>query len=249
MVGWILGRNWRGLVVAGVLGMGVTGCASSGAEWRDRYLEVERDNQDLKGQLSDERSARATAVSQMEEAQARIGTLDMENETLRSQAAVAPAATSTPAGSGVADAIRDLQSRGLTAHETADGNIAIVLPSDINFSAGSRELTAAGRKALDEVARQLSGQFSGRTVRVEGHTDADPIRKSKFDDNWQLGSERARSVLQYLVDKHAVPGERLVMASRGSMQPVADNKSDAGKARNRRVEIVVLVPKDEAVAK
>lgn len=241
--------GWRGLVVLGVLGSVFAGCASKGGEWRDRYLEVERDNQDLKGQLSDERSSRATAVAQLEEAQARIGDLETERDALKGQLASQPVAPTAPTDAGMEDTLRDLAAGGLTAHATADGNISIVLPSDINFGAGSRDLTSAGRKTLDEVARQLSGRFSGQTVRIEGHTDGDPIRKSKFDDNWQLGAERSRSVLKYLSEKHQIGDERMVLASRGATQPVADNGTDAGKARNRRVEIVVIVPRGTAVAK
>ena len=233
------------------LGLAAAGCASSDADWRERYLEKERDAGVVSSQLTEERNAHATAVAQLEEAKARISDLEKENQVLKSrpaEAALAPAAAPVSDGA-VSETLARLQKDGMDAHETADGNIAVVLPSDITYSAGSRDLTAAGKKALDLIANELEGQFAGTTVRVEGHTDGDPIRKSKFADNFELGAERSLSVVRYLVQHHKVAPERLIAASRGETMPVADNKSEKGKARNRRVEIVVVVPRDAAAAK
>lgn len=233
------------------LGLAASGCASSDADWRERYLEKERDAGVVSSQLTEERNAHATAVAQLEEAKARISDLEKENQVLKSrpaEAALAPAPAPVSDGA-VSETLARLQKDGMDAHETADGNIAIVLPADITFSPGSKELSGAGKKALDQVAKELDGQFAGTTIRVEGHTDADPIRKSKFTDNFELGAERSLSVVRYLVQHHKVAAERLVAASRGETMPVADNKTDKGKARNRRVEVVVVVPRDAAAAK
>jgi len=237
-----------GAFLFGLFGLAAVGCASTDADWRERYLEKERDAGDLAAQLSEERNAHSTAVAQLEEARARIAVLEEENEALASRPAPAPAPAAAPTSS-VDETLDRLKKGGMDAYQTADGNIAIVLPSDITFSAGSKDLSTPGKKAVDQVARELNGQFAGYTVRIEGHTDADPIKKSKFTDNWELGAERALTVLRYLAGQHSVAPERLVASSRGETFPVADNKSDKGKARNRRVEVVVMVPKDAALAK
>lgn len=235
-----------GLVGAGLAG---TGCAASDADWRERYLEKERDSSDMAAQISSERSARATAVSQLEEARAQLAALERENEALKSRPAEA-AAEPAPANDAAAnESVDRLKTKGFDAYRTADGNIAIVLPADINFSAGSKDLTPAGKKAVDQLSGELDGQFAGYSIRIEGHTDGDPIKKAPFKDNWELGSERALSVLRTLVNDHKIAPERLVAASRGETVPVADNKSDKGKAKNRRVEVVVLVPHDSSMAK
>ena len=235
-----------GLVGAGFAG---TGCAATDADWRERYLEKERDSSDMAAQLSSERSARADAVSQLEEARAEVAALQRENEALKSRPAEAAAPAAPDASAATSESVDRLKAKGLDAHMTADGNIAIVLPSDINFNPGSKDLTPAGKKAVDQLAGELDGQFAGYSVRIEGHTDGDPIKKAPFKDNWELGSERALSVLRTLVNDHKVAPERLVAASRGETVPVADNKTDKGKAKNRRVEVVVLVPHDSSMAK
>jgi chemotaxis protein MotB len=236
-----------GLLGLAALGFAAGGCASTDADWRERYLEKEQDASGLASQLSEERNAHSNAVASLEEARARIKDLETENASLKNRPAEsAPAAAATD---NVSDTLAQLKSRGIDAYQAADGNIAIVIPSDINFAAGSKDLTAAGKKAVASVAKELDGQFSGFTVRVEGHTDGDPIKKSKFTDNFELGAERALSVLRQLVKEHGVAPERLIAASRGETVPVADNKSDKGKARNRRVEVVVMVPRDATLAK
>ena len=241
-------NRFAGLGLLGLvaLGFAATGCASTDADWRERYLEKEQDASTLASQLSEERNAHSNAVASLEEARARIQDLETENASLKSRPSEAAAA---PATDNVSDTLAGLKSRGIDAYQTADGNIAIVIPSDINFAAGSKDLTPAGKKAVSAVANELSGQFSGFTVRIEGHTDGDPIKKSKFTDNFELGAERALTVVRELVKNHNVAPERLIAASRGETVPVADNKSDKGKARNRRVEVVVMVPRDATLAK
>src|SRR5690349_61334 len=77
-----------GMAVVGLLGvagagLSMTGCAATDADWRERYLEKERDSNDLATQLSSERSSRAAAVAQLEEAKAQLATLERENEALK----------------------------------------------------------------------------------------------------------------------------------------------------------------------
>ncbi|MHC4931437.1 MAG: OmpA/MotB family protein, partial [Planctomycetota bacterium] len=78
-----------------------------------------------------------------------------------------------------------------------------------------------------------------RAVRVEGHTDSDPIRKSGWKSNEALSLARAEMVRKYLVDR-GIEKSLLQVKGFGASEPVVPNKTDEGKARNRRVEIVVL---------
>ena len=125
---------------------------------------------------------------------------------------------------------------------TVDGNLEITLQSSVTFASGSYNLTRQGKKNLDSVARELITEFPTNNIRVIGHTDTDPIRKSPFKDNWELASERSLEVIRYLTEK-GVEHTRLEGSSRGENAPVADNATAAGKKRNRRVEIVVVMSK------
>ena len=231
------------LASATVLALGATGCASSEADWRERYLEKERDASEASTRLMDERAAHAAAVAQLEESRRRLNSLDRDDGVSRAAPSAAPLSDA-----GVSAQVERLRSTGLDVHQTSDGNIAIVLPSDISFGAGSKELTPAGKKAVEGLISELNGNFAGHSIRIEGHTDADPIKRSNFKDNWELGSERALSVVRHLT-AGGIPGERLTAVSRADTMPVADNKSNEGKAKNRRVEVVVLVPRGSVSAK
>jgi flagellar motor protein MotB len=234
-----------GVVGAAVAG---TGCATTDADWRERYLEKERDAGDLAAQLSTERSSHAAAVAQLEESRNQVSSLQRENEALRGGRVADVPAASGDGGAGVNARVENLRKAGHDVHVTPEGDISITIPADINFGAGSKDLTAAGKKAVDQILKELEGQFAGYSIRIEGHTDADPIKRSNFKDNWELGSERSLSVLRYMAE-HSIAAERLQACSRGDTMPVADNKSDKGKAKNRRVEVVVVVPKDVTMAK
>lgn len=97
-------------------------------------------------------------------------------------------------------------------------------------------LSANGKRVLDQVAVVLNTDFAGATVQVEGHTDSDPIKRlARFHkNNWELGYKRAQSVVNYLVSRGVSPS-RLRATSFAEHRPVSTNK-----AKNRRVEIVVL---------
>ncbi|MHC5077322.1 MAG: OmpA/MotB family protein, partial [Planctomycetota bacterium] len=91
---------------------------------------------------------------------------------------------------------------------------------------------------LDHINSVLRSKYGGRQIDVVGHTDSDPIKKSSWQDNWELSAQRALSVLRYLV-KQGISSEQIRAVGRGESQPIASNSSASGKARNRRVEIVV----------
>ena len=74
---------------------------------------------------------------------------------------------------------------------------------------------------------------------IEGHTDAVPIKSGDYGTNWELSAARANAVVDLLAGKYAVPQERMIAAAYGENRPVASNETVAGRARNRRIEIIV----------
>ena len=128
------------------------------------------------------------------------------------------------------------------AFDAAAGTITVTLPNTILFDSGKAELKSATNTELDHILSVLKSQYVGKQVEVVGHTDTDPISKTKdlWKDNWELSAERALSVTRYLI-AHGVPGSQIKAAGCGPDRPIAPNNTAAGKAKNRRVEIVVFM--------
>jgi chemotaxis protein MotB len=131
---------------------------------------------------------------------------------------------------------------GAVVRDTAEGPM-IQLPETILFDSGLAKLKTKGEAALEKIARHLKSHPSS-IVRIDGHTDNDPIVKSKYlwESNHHLSTGRALSVLHYLVNKGHIEEERIHIAGYGPNRPIASNKNKAGKMQNRRVEFLILSP-------
>ena len=123
-----------------------------------------------------------------------------------------------------------------------EGHISVVLPSSVLFNSGQTKLKKAAKNSLSKVCDVLKKDFPNETIRIEGHTDSDPIKRTKqvYKSNWELSASRAATVLHYLTDNCHLDSKKLYLAGFGKYQPVASNKNKSGKKKNRRVEIVVL---------
>jgi len=126
------------------------------------------------------------------------------------------------------------------AFDPAAGTITVTLPNTILFESGKAELKSATSAELDHILSVLKSKYSGKEIDVVGHTDTDPIAKTKdlWKDNWELSAERALSVARYLMAQ-GIPDGQVRASGCGPARPVAPNTTSAGKAKNRRVEIVV----------
>jgi chemotaxis protein MotB len=118
------------------------------------------------------------------------------------------------------------------------GLVVTVVTDEVLFAPGSAELATGGRTVLDALVPAL--QSFDNPLAIEGHTDDRPISTDRFPSNWELSTARATSVLRYLVEAHGFAGNRLTASGYGAERPVGDNTTDAGRAANRRVELVVL---------
>ncbi len=132
----------------------------------------------------------------------------------------------------------ELESGRLEIHRLR-GRLHVRALDQILFDSGSTGIKAEGREVLAKVATQLK-DISGHRIRVEGHTDKLPIASSRYPSNWELSSARAAGVVRFMVEQGLDPS-LLSAAGFGPYQPIADNATRQGRARNRRIEIV-LVP-------
>ena len=108
-----------------------------------------------------------------------------------------------------------------------------------SFPTGSADLSDVARQVLTKLAETV-GHDSAMKLRVEGHTDDVPIQTGRFASNWELSTARATSVVTYLVQQVGLAPARLSAAGYGEFHPRVANATGADRARNRRVDIVIL---------
>lgn len=120
-----------------------------------------------------------------------------------------------------------------------DAGLAIILSDDILFDSGKADIKKQAYPVLDYLISVLNENFPVKNIGVTGHTDNVPIKFSSWKSNWELSTARATNVLYYL-ESNGVSSKRLSATGYGEHRPIVSNDTTAGKAKNRRVEIVIL---------
>ena len=119
--------------------------------------------------------------------------------------------------------------------------VQLTMKGALLFDSGSAELKGEALDVLDNVGVILE-KYSEGTIEIEGHTDNVPISSARYADNEELSSARALSVFYYLVENTSLDPARLRHAGMGEREPIADNSTEEGRSRNRRVEIRIYNP-------
>jgi outer membrane protein OmpA-like peptidoglycan-associated protein len=203
----------------------------------------------------DQVSAKVDSLSQALEAtqertkanEAKLSDHDSKLGAVDAKAGAAQSAADSAASSaGTANSAASQAGKAaMTAQQTADATskqvnklvFEVVLnESEGNFKTGQSVLPDAAKAKIDEVISQLKADPKGAYFEIEGHTD----NTGDKDYNNKLGMARAEAVRQYLYEQHQVPLFKMNVISYGDTKPVADNKTAAGRAQNRRVVIRVL---------
>lgn len=178
--------------------------------------------------------------------------LNERSDELRAALALlmpAPAAVSAPVAvrHSEAELLRTLLApeiaRAVLRVEEGGGRVSVVLQSETMFAAGSATIAPAFLPILDKIGKALEA-IPGRIV-VSGHTDSDDIRTARYPSNWHLSLARASEVVKYMAEVASLRG-RMLPEGRGDTEPVADNATADGRARNRRVVIEVELARLEA---
>jgi chemotaxis protein MotB len=144
--------------------------------------------------------------------------------------------------------MRDEISKGDVHLTESGGKLRVDLVDKLLFESGEATISKRGEGVLARVGAVLA-QIDDKTIQVSGHTDNLPLGDkltAQFPTNWELSAARAVTVVRFLVDKANVPPQRLVASGYGEWNPIANNKSPSGRARNRRIEILLtpaLAPK------
>jgi chemotaxis protein MotB len=144
----------------------------------------------------------------------------------------------------VSDLEAELAAGQIEIRQLREG-LQLNMSQEVLFASGSAEVSRGGQVVLAKVAERVRG--APYQVVVQGHTDDVPIATERFPSNWELAGARASRVVRILA-KDGVPGERLSAVSFGEYSPRASNDTEAGRARNRRIEITLKPLTSEAVA-
>lgn len=141
-------------------------------------------------------------------------------------------------------ALNKFKGKGLKVTEK-DGKIYISMENKLLFDSGSWRVKPNGKDAIKTIANILSINPDVE-IMIEGHTDNIPYRsKGAIQDNWDLSVKRATSVVRQLMKNKNIDPKRLIPAGRSKYMPVADNKTAAGRAKNRRIEVILTPRLDE----
>lgn len=127
---------------------------------------------------------------------------------------------------------------GLVAVRQEARGVVVSLPAAGAFPTGQADLSQSARRVIRALAAVLAPEAG--EIRVEGHTDDVPIATSRFASNWELSAARATEVIRFLIAQGNVAPARLSAAGYGEFRPLTPNSSIDARARNRRVDIVIL---------
>ncbi len=116
--------------------------------------------------------------------------------------------------------------------------LVVSLTTQALFEEGEAEILPGAKPRLNEVAKIIKPLWNN--IRVEGYTCNTPIHTQRFPSNWELSSARAINVTRYLTERENFPSSRISAAAYGENNPVVPNNSEVNKARNRRVDIIIL---------
>ncbi len=145
--------------------------------------------------------------------------------------------------------LKAFDGKGLTVHEK-DGKVYVSMENKLLFQTGSWSVNAEGKIAVVEVGKVLA-ENPDLSILIEGHTDDDKIigkLGGGIENNWDLSTKRATAIVNILSENKGVNKQNLTAAGRGEFAPIMSNDTPEGKAKNRRIEII-LTPKLDEISK
>ncbi|MCK4752301.1 MAG: OmpA family protein [Planctomycetes bacterium] len=207
-------------LIAIVLILFLSGCTN----WEKKYQALNVEHQNVKGLLDREKLEKTQLAKKATQDQQTIEEL----QSLISDKQQTPA-VATGFGEGYN-----------AAFDPRAGMVRLTLSNEKLFNPGKATLKKSTIVELDHILSVIQTQHAGRHIDIIGHTDSDPIKKSRWKDNWELSAQRSLAVTRYLIN-HGIAEDRIRSIGCGASRPVTSNETKSGKARNRRVEIIVYM--------
>ncbi|MDB9755062.1 OmpA family protein [Winogradskyella sp.] len=181
------------------------------------------------GELRDELDKRSKRVAELENV---IATKDANMRALKD---------------AISKALTNFEGKGLTV-EQRNGKVYISMENKLLFQSGSWSVGSEGRKAVQQLGSVLA-ENPEIAILIEGHTDNVPYKgNAQLSGNWDLSTKRATAIVNILRENSSINPENLTAAGRGEFAPIGSNDTSEGKAKNRRIE-VILTPKLDEISK
>jgi chemotaxis protein MotB len=213
---WFFASIFSALVLLGISGLNL--------------YQQSKEIKDLRAQVGQAGTSLESLTNQINLAQKQIDALRQEKDD------------ATKAQKNLELEMRNaIQSKDVTISEL-QGKLTVNILDRIMFDSGEAVLKTEGEGVLKQIATVLA-QFPNRQIHVIGHTDNVPIRaglRNKYSSNWELSTARATAAVRFLTEKAGVDPRRLGAVGYGEFHPIADNATADGRAKNRRIALVVL---------
>lgn len=233
-------RVW-GVLAAGLLAAALAGCTEldqlkAANHQLDAELQASRNSVSA---LEAEKAQWESSLREREDA-AKAAQLDADMWKGKYQALEGAGKEGAGVSPELAEQLRQLAllNPGLRVRQTQEG-LVVEVGADILFDSGKAELKAEGRTTIKRIADVIKAQGTDEALRIDGHTDNEPIKRSGWKDNWELSAARARTVLTAMISEGIAP-ERVFLAGFALYRPMATNDTPQGRQQNRRVEILIM---------
>lgn len=146
----------------------------------------------------------------------------------------------------ISDALLPYKGNDFTVEER-QGKLRIIMENDMLFNSGSWTISAEGENAVKALGNALAGN-SEVSILIEGHTDDRPFKGSgNIKNNWDLSLKRATTIVEILRNNEQINPKNLTAAGKGEYDPIADNTTEEGRAKNRRIEVILTPKLDELI--
>ena len=200
-------------------------------------------NRELLAQLEAKEQALAAENARLEKLKKELQ--DRSNRVAELEQVIASKdAAMTALKNAISKALTDFEGKGLTV-EQRDGKVYVSMENKLLFKSGSWAVGTEGKKAIQQLGKVL-GENPDIAVLIEGHTDNVPYSSGgQVANNWDLSTKRATSIIAILSQNENIKLENLTAAGRSEFAPIATNETAEGKAKNRRIEVILTPKLDE----
>ncbi|MEK7285861.1 MAG: OmpA family protein [Nitrospirota bacterium] len=142
-----------------------------------------------------------------------------------------------PMYQNVQKGVKQMGIKGSSVHKVEQG-VVIRIPDEALFEAGRAAINEGFKGTLDQTAELLKDMPNN--IQIEGHTDNIPISTSAYPSNWELSTARAMAIMRYFVEQNQMPPEKFSVAGYSQFHPIDSNDTPEGRAKNRRIDILVV---------